>query len=137
MTRRESRNLYTAVLDCGLAHLCCIRSKAVADGALIWHCVSSVVSRAPRSSYGIEIMIPLVPGVKDHRGRPIVKWPSATLVKGAWSQIVTKVSFFSKGRSIVVGSSYSLFRELRSTVTQLAVDHTTENILQQTPKLRV
>ncbi|KAF8606751.1 hypothetical protein BDV93DRAFT_468343 [Ceratobasidium sp. AG-I] len=64
-------------------------SKAVADGALIWHCVSSVVSRAPRSSYGIEIMIPMT-NAKEHRGRPQVKWPSATFVKGAWSQIVTK-----------------------------------------------
>ncbi|KAG8682041.1 hypothetical protein FRC08_015223, partial [Ceratobasidium sp. 394] len=65
-------------------------SKAVADGALIWHCVNSVVSRAPRYSFGIEIVVPLVHNSKEHNGRIIVSRPSGPYVAGAWSQIVAK-----------------------------------------------
>ncbi|KAG8737710.1 hypothetical protein FRC10_007909 [Ceratobasidium sp. 414] len=67
-------------------------SKAVADGALIWHCANSVVSRAPRYSFGIEVVVPLIHSSKEHRGRIIVARPSGAYVAGAWSQIVAKVT---------------------------------------------
>ncbi|KAG9080758.1 hypothetical protein FRC06_006196, partial [Ceratobasidium sp. 370] len=65
-------------------------SKAVADGALIWHCVNGVVSRAPRYSFGIEVVVPMVHNSKEHHGRVIVSRPSGVHVAGAWSQIVAK-----------------------------------------------
>ncbi|KAG8792442.1 hypothetical protein FRC12_006089 [Ceratobasidium sp. 428] len=65
-------------------------SKAVADGALIWHCVNSVASRVPRYSFGIEVVVPLVPDSQEHRGRVVVSRPSGAYVAGAWSQIIAK-----------------------------------------------
>ncbi|KAG8717706.1 hypothetical protein FRC08_006898 [Ceratobasidium sp. 394] len=65
-------------------------SKAVADGALVWFCSSRVVKRAPRFSYGIEIMVPFNHTLKAHRRRKTVFWPSGQFAKGGWSQIVDK-----------------------------------------------
>lgn len=65
-------------------------SKAVADGAVIWHCVHSVIKRAPRLSYGIEVLCPYQPQIREHIGRKKIKLPSGTYVRGHWSLIVAQ-----------------------------------------------
>lgn len=46
--------------------------------------------RAPRFSYGIEVVVRHKPHDEAHRRRPIVSWPSGQYSRGGWSQIVTK-----------------------------------------------
>ncbi|KAG9126354.1 hypothetical protein FRC07_003747 [Ceratobasidium sp. 392] len=66
-------------------------SKAVADGAVIWNVTSSVVGRAPRSSFGIETSKRYIPSSPEFQGRQIYVCPSGfTKVAGGWSQIVAK-----------------------------------------------
>ncbi|GAB1520855.1 hypothetical protein RhiTH_003944 [Rhizoctonia solani] len=67
-------------------------SKAVADGALIWSTLSSVHSRAPRYSFGVEILTPFLPNIHRQQGRvPFTYVTGEQMVSGAWSQIVQKV----------------------------------------------
>lgn len=68
-----------------------IRSKAVADGALIWFSSDRVVKRAPWFSYGVEVLVAHNPQIAAHRNRKTILWPSGQYTKGGWSQIVTKV----------------------------------------------
>ncbi|CAE6421660.1 unnamed protein product [Rhizoctonia solani] len=63
-------------------------SKAVADGAVVWHCVNSVIKRAPRLSYGIATILPYCPVNPEHVGRKRMDKPSGTYVNGQWSLIV-------------------------------------------------
>ncbi|CAE6421679.1 unnamed protein product [Rhizoctonia solani] len=63
-------------------------SKAVADGAVIWHCVNSVIKRAPRLSYGIQTIQLYNPHSLEHLGRKTIEKPSGTHVSGHWSLIV-------------------------------------------------
>ncbi|KAG8717674.1 hypothetical protein FRC09_013911 [Ceratobasidium sp. 395] len=66
-------------------------SKAVADGAIIWNNMSSVVGRAPRSSFGTQTTEPYDPSCPQHRGRGVYTCPSGyDRVIGHWSQIVEK-----------------------------------------------
>ncbi|CAE6446619.1 Heat shock 70 kDa protein 12A OS=Homo sapiens GN=HSPA12A PE=1 SV=2 [Rhizoctonia solani AG-1 IB] len=66
-------------------------SKAVADGAIIWNSTSSVVGRAPRSSFGIETSMRYNSGNPDHQGRDVITCPSGNQkVSGIWSQIAAK-----------------------------------------------
>ncbi|KAG8717704.1 hypothetical protein FRC08_006896 [Ceratobasidium sp. 394] len=67
-------------------------SKAVADGAVIWDAVSSVVGRAPRFSFGTDIEIPHNPLSPEFHGRDVFTCPSTgeVLASGAWSQIIAK-----------------------------------------------
>ncbi|CAE6460910.1 unnamed protein product [Rhizoctonia solani] len=65
-------------------------SKAVADGAVIWHCVNSVIKRAPRLSYGIKSTRRYDPHNPEHIGRETYEWPSGTRVSGRWSRIVAQ-----------------------------------------------
>ncbi|CCO34363.1 hypothetical protein BN14_08461 [Rhizoctonia solani AG-1 IB] len=66
-------------------------SKAVADGALIWSTLSSVHSRAPRYSFGIDVLTPFLFGTHSLQGRvPFVHLTGEQMVSGAWSQIVQK-----------------------------------------------
>ncbi|ELU36223.1 hypothetical protein AG1IA_09748 [Rhizoctonia solani AG-1 IA] len=66
-------------------------SKAVADGALIWSTLSSVHSRAPRYSFGVEILTPFLPNIHRQQGRvPFTYVTGEQMVSGAWSQIVQK-----------------------------------------------
>ncbi|CAE6465614.1 unnamed protein product [Rhizoctonia solani] len=66
-------------------------SKAVADGALIWITASTVASRTPHSSFGIETSVRFNPANPDHQGREVVVCPSGNdMVSGIWSQIVAK-----------------------------------------------
>ncbi|KAG8775337.1 hypothetical protein FRC12_001542 [Ceratobasidium sp. 428] len=46
-------------------------SKAVADGAIIWNNVSSVVGRAPRLSFGVKTTERYDPLCLEHRGREV------------------------------------------------------------------
>ncbi|QRV77747.1 heat shock protein 70 kDa 12A [Ceratobasidium sp. AG-Ba] len=65
-------------------------SKAVADGAVIWNSINSVVGRAPRFSLGIEMSTyyKLSP---DFRGRETrISASGDRIVRGAWGQVVTK-----------------------------------------------
>ncbi|KAG8678485.1 hypothetical protein FRC08_017726 [Ceratobasidium sp. 394] len=66
-------------------------SKAVAEGAVIWNAISSVVGRAPRLSFGIEVAVPNDPTSSEFRGRPVYICPSGEeRVNGVWAQIVAK-----------------------------------------------
>ncbi|KAB5593094.1 Heat shock protein HSP70 [Ceratobasidium theobromae] len=68
-------------------------SKAVADGAVIWNTISSVVSRAPRSSFGISNAVRYSSPVHAPQGRvPFVRRDGGQWVHGAWSPIVLKAS---------------------------------------------
>ncbi|KAH7305111.1 hypothetical protein B0J17DRAFT_690166 [Rhizoctonia solani] len=63
-------------------------SKAVADGAVIWYCVNSVIKRAPRLSYGIQVIQSHDSHDPAHFGRKKLEKPSGTYVNGHWSLIV-------------------------------------------------
>ncbi|CAE6485276.1 unnamed protein product [Rhizoctonia solani] len=66
-------------------------SKAVADGAVIWGTVSSVVSRAPRYSFGIASSTAYYPLSHDRQGRkPYISLAGKAVVSWAWSEIVHK-----------------------------------------------
>ncbi|KAG9103543.1 hypothetical protein FRC06_010028 [Ceratobasidium sp. 370] len=66
-------------------------SKAVAEGAVIWNAISSVVGRAPRLSFGIEVAVPNDPTSVEFRGRQVYMCPSGEeRVNGVWAQIVAK-----------------------------------------------
>lgn len=71
-------------------------AKAVADGAAIWGVARSVVSRATRYSYGIEVNVPFNESKSLHRGRKKTFWPSGRyLVDHGWSEIVPKDTVLS------------------------------------------
>ncbi|KAH7336844.1 hypothetical protein B0J17DRAFT_665060 [Rhizoctonia solani] len=66
-------------------------SKAVADGAIIWYCVNSVVKRAPRLAYGVETLAGYDPNNPDHQSREnLFTADYRIMVAGQWSQIVPK-----------------------------------------------
>ncbi|KAG8687807.1 hypothetical protein FRC09_013269, partial [Ceratobasidium sp. 395] len=66
-------------------------SKAVADGAIIWNNVSSVVGRAPRLSFGVKTTERYDPLCLEHRGREVyIGCSGHKKVTGHWSQIVAK-----------------------------------------------
>ncbi|KAJ1303485.1 hypothetical protein OPQ81_011672 [Rhizoctonia solani] len=66
-------------------------SKAVADGAVIWSSLSSVVSRAPRSSFGITTNTRYSSWLQEHQRRtPFTQADGYQWISGCWSSIVTK-----------------------------------------------
>ncbi|CAE6537624.1 unnamed protein product, partial [Rhizoctonia solani] len=66
-------------------------SKAVADGAVIWGTLSSVISRAPRYSFGTGKNTTYDPLIHDPQGRkPFVGLDGKYKVSGGWSEIVHK-----------------------------------------------
>ncbi|CAE6486277.1 unnamed protein product, partial [Rhizoctonia solani] len=76
-------------------------SKAVADGAVIWGAGCSVVSRAPRYSFGVITSKKYLPYRDDPVGRkPYITLAGETQVDGGWSEIV------HKGEAIDVGAVY-------------------------------
>ncbi|CAE6372170.1 unnamed protein product [Rhizoctonia solani] len=78
-----------------------LSSKAVAEGAVIWNASCSVISRAPRYSFGIEQRLLYRPLVDDPAGRkPYTTLAGDLRVSGGWSEIV------HKGRSIDAGTVY-------------------------------
>ncbi|KAG9125789.1 hypothetical protein FRC07_006216 [Ceratobasidium sp. 392] len=88
--RREFKNRYEPQ-GCQVTLTNDSTSKAVADGAVIWNAISSVIGRAPRSSFGIEVSLAYNPFSSDFRGREVFVSPAGRRrVSGAWSQIVAK-----------------------------------------------
>ncbi|CAE6430100.1 unnamed protein product [Rhizoctonia solani] len=68
-------------------------SKAVAEGAVIWNIISSVVSRAPRSAFGMKCNEKYNPLLPEHQGRPTFMHPDGNLrARGRWTPIVEKAS---------------------------------------------
>ncbi|KAH7336830.1 hypothetical protein B0J17DRAFT_599649 [Rhizoctonia solani] len=66
-------------------------AKAVADGAVIWCGKLSVISRATRMPYGVEINDPYNPREPSHAGRPVHRHDAGyDYVTGKWSQIVAR-----------------------------------------------
>ncbi|EUC60269.1 heat shock 70 kDa protein 12A, putative [Rhizoctonia solani AG-3 Rhs1AP] len=76
-------------------------AKAVADGAVIWGASCSVVSRAPRYSFGIHQQAQYRPLIDDPAGRkPYTTLAGKVRVDGGWSEIV------HKGKAIDLGTVY-------------------------------
>ncbi|CAE6420069.1 unnamed protein product [Rhizoctonia solani] len=68
-------------------------SKAVAEGAVIWNIISSVVSRAPRSAFGLKCNDKYNPLLPEHQGRPTFMHPDGRLrARGRWIAIIEKAS---------------------------------------------
>ncbi|KAG8710219.1 hypothetical protein FRC11_004729, partial [Ceratobasidium sp. 423] len=66
-------------------------SKAVADGALIWHCANVVTKRVPRLAYGIMVDQDFDENNREHRKRNRFKnLDGCICVTGYWSPIVPK-----------------------------------------------
>ncbi|KAG9120352.1 hypothetical protein FRC07_004191 [Ceratobasidium sp. 392] len=96
-------------------------AKAVADGAAIWAVEKSVVSRAARYSYGIEVVTPYDQFNSEHVGRKIISSPSGVnKVGGGWSEIVAKDTVMSDKSSIrqPYYQEYSTLNEVPSTISQ-------------------
>lgn len=69
------------------------RSKAAADGAVIWLARLSVTSRATRFAYGARVGVPFDTKNESHRGRPtFTSADGLCYVSGVWSEIVPRVS---------------------------------------------
>ncbi|KDN36965.1 hypothetical protein RSAG8_10499, partial [Rhizoctonia solani AG-8 WAC10335] len=76
-------------------------SKAVATGAVIWGASCSVVSRAPRYSFGVVELLIYRPLIDDPAGRKPYTTPAGDVrVAGGWSENV------HKGKAIDVGVIY-------------------------------
>src|SRR5260370_42469594 len=70
------------------------RSKAVSDGAVIWHATSSVIARACRFQYGIIKYEPYDSKNVRHDGRPTFKGVDGEVnVRNVWHPIVQRVSW--------------------------------------------
>ncbi|KAG8743673.1 hypothetical protein FRC11_013766 [Ceratobasidium sp. 423] len=66
-------------------------SKAVADGAVIWSMIRSVIARAPRYSFGVICSRACIPWMEDLQGRQFHVGPGGMpIVSGAWSPVVRK-----------------------------------------------
>ncbi|KDN40153.1 hypothetical protein RSAG8_08353, partial [Rhizoctonia solani AG-8 WAC10335] len=66
-------------------------SKAVADGALIWHCANIVTKRVPRLAYGVGVAQKFDPNNREHCRRRRSEHPDGCIrVGGYWSLIVAK-----------------------------------------------
>ncbi|KAF8722456.1 ATP binding, partial [Rhizoctonia solani] len=66
-------------------------AKAVADGSVLWCAKRTVVSRATRMAYGIEILTAYDRNNVDHCGRKTsIQLDGIEKVSGFWSQIVSK-----------------------------------------------
>ncbi|QRW20330.1 TPR-1 domain-containing protein [Rhizoctonia solani] len=67
------------------------RSKAVAEGAIMWNTMTSVFSRAPNWSYGIQGYVRFDSYSSDHRERTTFTTPDGyQKVTGVWCEIVKK-----------------------------------------------
>ncbi|CCO29727.1 Heat shock 70 kDa protein 12A [Rhizoctonia solani AG-1 IB] len=66
-------------------------AKAVADGSVLWCAKRTVVSRATRMAYGIEVLTPYDRNNVQHCGRTTsMQLDGIEKVSGFWSQIVSK-----------------------------------------------
>ena len=70
------------------------RSKAVSDGAVIWHATSSVIARACRFQYGSIAYVPYDSKNARHRERSTFKGVDGRdNVDNVWHPIVKRVSW--------------------------------------------
>ncbi|KEP49235.1 heat shock 70 kDa protein 12A [Rhizoctonia solani 123E] len=77
--------------DCSVTVTNDPNAKAVADGSVIWGAKRSVIARATRKAYGIQVLTPYDQNNVEHRGRKtIVECDGVKKVVGCWSQIVDK-----------------------------------------------
>ncbi|KAG8794422.1 hypothetical protein FRC12_024574 [Ceratobasidium sp. 428] len=96
-------------------------AKAVADGAAIWAVAKSVVSRASRYSYGVQVVTPYDQFNTEHVGRTIINSPSGIRkVGGGWSEIVAKDTVMSDSSSVRQGyyQEFYTINEVPSTISQ-------------------
>lgn len=70
------------------------RSKAAADGAVIWAVNLAVVGRVTRSAYGVITRKPYDPSLPEHQGRNVIESDEGQRVDGYWSEMVGMVSEF-------------------------------------------
>ncbi|CEL54213.1 Heat shock 70 kDa protein 12B OS=Homo sapiens GN=HSPA12B PE=2 SV=2 [Rhizoctonia solani AG-1 IB] len=67
------------------------RSKAVAEGAILWNTMTSVFKRAPKWSYGIQGYVRVDSHSSEHRERNTFTTPDGyEKVTGVWCEIVKK-----------------------------------------------
>jgi hypothetical protein len=68
------------------------RSKAVADGAVMWNCLQTVKARVARHSFGVGYLIPFDPEEATHQGRtPKRGQDGLTWVGPVWDLILSQV----------------------------------------------
>ncbi|KAH7333023.1 hypothetical protein B0J17DRAFT_677276 [Rhizoctonia solani] len=66
-------------------------AKAVAEGAIIWYSKRSVISRATRKAYGVDINEPYNPNDPTHYERRVYRHAAGyDYLIGKWSQIIGK-----------------------------------------------
>jgi hypothetical protein len=69
-----------------------LRSKAVADGAVIWNCLQTVKARVARRSFGTGYLIQYDPAEPSHRGRELSRGEDGvTWVGPVWDCLLSKV----------------------------------------------
>jgi hypothetical protein len=69
-----------------------IRSKAVADGAVMWNCLQTVKARVARRSFGTDYITPYDAANPFHRGRKLFQDADGVIkVCDVWDQILSKV----------------------------------------------
>lgn len=70
------------------------RSKAAADGAVIWAAKLVVVGRVTRVAYGITTRTDYDPSNPEHQGRKAFMFPEGPKIGWHWSELVAKVDEF-------------------------------------------
>lgn len=70
------------------------RSKAAADGAVIWAAKLVVIGRVTRVAYGTAKRTAYEPSNPEHQGRKAYMYPEGPKVIWCWSEIVAKVDEF-------------------------------------------
>lgn len=70
------------------------RSKAVAEGAALWHLQKTVAARAARFSYGIKWRVKYDQDNTHHVGRKVTHDPPGPRIHDVWKAVTQKVSSF-------------------------------------------
>lgn len=70
------------------------RSKAAADGAVIWAVRLAVVGRITRVAYGIPVRELYDYSNLEHHGRTFTRRPQGDYVRGRWYEMIGKVGEF-------------------------------------------
>ena len=67
-------------------------AKAASEGSVLWAIRKSVVARATRFAFGVDMHMPTDAITADRFGRRLIKrYDGSTAVAGKWSEIVPKV----------------------------------------------
>ncbi|CAE6445846.1 unnamed protein product [Rhizoctonia solani] len=98
---RNMVNSHFASARCSVTVTSDPNAKAVADGSVLWCAKRTVVSRATRMAYGIEVLTPYNRNNVDHCGRKTsVQLDGVEKVSGFWSQIVSKGTIMEANEAI-------------------------------------